>query len=177
MSRKCSRMPGRRARRPEAVPAYTSPMPRPRSILWVDDEVESLSSQILFLEEQGFSVEKAAHGDDALVLLQRQPYGVVLLDEHMPGRRGLDLFHAIRGIDSTMPVVMVTKSEEPATLKDAIGAEISDYLVKPVNPRQILVGGDPAAGGGPDPAAAAVAGLRHPVPRARGPPQPQPQLA
>jgi DNA-binding response OmpR family regulator len=113
-------------------------MPRPRSILWVDDEVESLSSHILFLEEQGFSVEKAAHGDDALVLLQRQPYGVVLLDEQMPGRRGLDLFRAIRSIDSTMPVVMVTKSEEPATLKDAIGAEISDYLVKPVNPRQVL---------------------------------------
>ncbi|HEY7683552.1 MAG TPA: response regulator [Gemmatimonadales bacterium] len=113
-------------------------MPRPRSILWVDDEVESLSSHILFLEEQGFSVEKAAHGDDALVLLQRQPYGVVLLDEQMPGRRGLDLFRAIRGIDSTMPVVMVTKSEEPGTLKDAIGAEISDYLVKPVNPRQVL---------------------------------------
>jgi DNA-binding response OmpR family regulator len=113
-------------------------MPRPRSILWVDDEVESLSSHILFLEEQGFSVEKAAHGDDALVLLQRQPYGVVLLDEQMPGRRGLDLFRAIRNIDSTMPVVMVTKSEEPATLKDAIGVEISDYLVKPVNPRQVF---------------------------------------
>lgn len=113
-------------------------MPRPRSILWVDDEVESLSSHILFLEEQGFSVERAAHGDDALVLLQRQPYGVVLLDEHMPGRRGLELFRAIRSIDGTMPVVMVTKSEEPATLKDAIGAEISDYLVKPVNPRQVL---------------------------------------
>jgi DNA-binding response OmpR family regulator len=113
-------------------------MPRPRSILWVDDEVESLASHILFLEEQGFTVEKAAHGDDALVLLQRQPYGVVLLDEQMPGRRGLELFRAIRGIDSTMPVVMVTKSEEPATLKDAIGAEISDYLVKPVNPRQVL---------------------------------------
>jgi DNA-binding response OmpR family regulator/Ni/Co efflux regulator RcnB len=113
-------------------------MPRPRSILWVDDEVESLSSHILFLEEQGFSVEKAAHGDDALVLLQRHPYGVVLLDEQMPGRRGLDLFRAIRTIDATMPVVMVTKSEEPATLKDAIGAEISDYLVKPVNPRQVF---------------------------------------
>lgn len=117
---------------------YLAAMPRPRSILWVDDEVESLSSHILFLEEQGFSVEKAAHGDDALVLLQRQPYGVVLLDEQMPGRRGLELFRAIRSIDSTMPVVMVTKSEEPATLKDAIGAEISDYLVKPVNPRQVL---------------------------------------
>lgn len=113
-------------------------MPRPRSILWVDDEVESLSSHILFLEEQGFHVEKAAHGDDALVMLQRQPYGVVLLDEQMPGRRGLELFRAIRSIDASMPVVMVTKSEEPATLKDAIGAEISDYLVKPVNPRQVL---------------------------------------
>ncbi len=113
-------------------------MPRPRTILWVDDEVESLSSHILFLEQQGFSVEKAAHGDDALVLLQRQPYGVVLLDEQMPGRRGLELFRAIRNIDSTMPVVMVTKSEEPATLKDAIGVDISDYLVKPVNPRQVL---------------------------------------
>jgi CheY-like chemotaxis protein len=72
------------------------------------------------------------------VLLQRQPYGVVLLDEQMPGRRGLELFRAIRSLDSTMPVVMVTKSEEPATLKDAIGAEISDYLVKPVSPRQVL---------------------------------------
>ncbi len=92
----------------------------------------------MFLEEQGFTVEKASHGDDALALLQRQAYGVVLLDEQMPGRRGLELFRAIRGIDTTIPVVMVTKSEESATLKDAIGVEVSDYLVKPVNPRQIL---------------------------------------
>ncbi|MEO8635339.1 MAG: response regulator [Gemmatimonadales bacterium] len=113
-------------------------MPRPRSILWVDDEVESLASHIMFLEEQGFSVEKASHGDDALALLQRQTYGVVLLDEQMPGRRGLELFRAIRGIDTTIPVVMVTKSEESATLKDAIGVEVSDYLVKPVSPRQVL---------------------------------------
>jgi CheY-like chemotaxis protein len=104
----------------------------------VDDEVESLTSHIMFLEEQGFRVEPAANGDDALVLLQRQPYGVVLLDEQMPGRRGLELFHAIRAIDGAMPVVMVTKSEEPETLRDAIGAELSDYLVKPVNPRQIV---------------------------------------
>ena len=117
---------------------YLATMPRPRSILWVDDEIESLSSHVLFLQEQGFAVEPVAHGDDALALLQRQPYGVVLLDEHMPGRRGLELFRAIRGMDATLPVVMVTKSEEPATLKDAIGAEISDYLVKPVSPRQVL---------------------------------------
>jgi DNA-binding response OmpR family regulator len=113
-------------------------MTRPKSILWVDDEVESLTSHILFLQDQGFTVETAAHGDDALVLLQRQNYGVVLLDEQMPGRRGLELFHSIRAMDHALPVVMVTKSEEPETLKDAIGAEVSDYLTKPVNPRQIL---------------------------------------
>jgi DNA-binding response OmpR family regulator len=113
-------------------------MPRPRSILWVDDEVESLTPHVMFLEDQGFTVDTSAHGDDALVMLQRQPYGVVLLDEHMPGRRGLELFRAIRQVDTSLPVVMVTKSEEPDTLKDAIGADISDYLVKPVNPRQVL---------------------------------------
>lgn len=113
-------------------------MPRPKSILWVDDEVESLQSHVLFLEDQGFTVETTAHGDDALVLLQRQPYGVVLLDEQMPGRRGLEIFRAIRALDGSTPVVMVTKSEEAETLKDAIGAEVSDYLVKPVHPRQIL---------------------------------------
>ena len=109
-------------------------MPRPRSILWVDDEVESLTPHVMFLEEQGFSVDTSAHGDDALVMLQRQPYGVVLLDEQMPGRRGLELFRAIRSVDQSMPVVMVTKSEEPETFKDALGADVSDYLVKPVNP-------------------------------------------
>src|SRR4029078_3153934 len=114
------------------------PMPRPKSILWVDDEVESLTSHVLFLEEQGFAVETTTHGDDALVLLQRQPYGVVLLDEQMPGRRGLELFRAIRALDHGMPVVMVTKSEETETLKDAIGSDISDLLIKPVNPRRIL---------------------------------------
>jgi DNA-binding response OmpR family regulator len=113
-------------------------MPRPKSILWVDDEVESLTSHILFLQEQGFAVETAAHGDDAIVLLQRGNYGVVLLDEQMPGRRGLELFESIRALDVALPVVMVTKSEEPETLRDAIGVEVSDYLTKPVNPRQIL---------------------------------------
>ena len=113
-------------------------MTRPKSILWVDDEVESLTSHIMFLEEHGFTVDRTAHGDDALVLLQRKPYGVVLLDEQMPGRRGLELFRAIRDVDQTTPVVMVTKSEAQETLKEAIGVEVSDYLVKPVNPRQIL---------------------------------------
>ena len=113
-------------------------MPRPKSILWVDDEIEGLAAHRRFLEEQGFAVAQAAHGDDALALLRRQPYSVVLLDEQMPGRRGLELLGEIRAIDPAMPVVMVTQSEDQATLREAIGIEVDDYLVKPVHPRQIL---------------------------------------
>ena len=111
---------------------------RPRSILWVDDEAESLESHRRFLQEHGYSVESATHGDDALELLRRQPYGVVLVDEQMPGRRGLELFGAIRELDPAVPVVMVTKSEDQGTMREAIGLAIDDYLVKPVQPRQVL---------------------------------------
>ena len=120
------------------APNLPFPMARPRTILWIDDEIESLDSQVLFLEQHGFSVERAANGDDALALLRRQSYGVILLDEQMPGTRGLELVPMLRAIDSSLPVVMVTKSEEPDTLRDAIGAEIADYLIKPVAPRQVL---------------------------------------
>jgi len=113
-------------------------MQRPKSILWVDDEVEGLAAHRRFLEQQGFTVEQAAHGDDALALLRRQPYSVVLLDEQMPGKRGLELLGEIRAIDPAMPVVMVTQSEDEGTLREAIGIEVDDYLVKPVHPRQIL---------------------------------------
>jgi DNA-binding response OmpR family regulator len=113
-------------------------MPRPKSILWVDDEIEGLAAHRRFLEDQGFSVEQAAHGDDALALLRRQAYSVVLLDEQMPGRRGLALLPEIRAIDPAMPVVMVTQSEDEGTLREAIGIQVDDYLVKPVNPRQVL---------------------------------------
>jgi DNA-binding response OmpR family regulator len=113
-------------------------MTRPKTILWVDDEVESLSAHALFLQENGFTVERTAHGDDALALLRKQPYGVVLLDEQMPGRRGLELVGEIRAIDPSVPLVMVTKSEEAGTMREAIGIEMDDYLVKPVNPRQVL---------------------------------------
>src|SRR5213593_5104377 len=100
-------------------------MPRPKSILWVDDEIEGLAAHRRFLEEQGFTVASATHGDDALALLRRQPYSVVLLSE-------------IRAIDPAMPVVMVTQSEGDGTLREAIGVEVDDYLVKPVHPRQVL---------------------------------------
>src|SRR5438094_4723188 len=113
-------------------------MPRPKSILWVDDEIDALAPRRRFLEAQGCTVACAAHGDDALALLRRQPYSVVLLDEQMPGRRGLELLPEIRAIDAGVPVVMVTQSEEEATLREAIGVAVDDYLVKPVHPRQIL---------------------------------------
>jgi len=111
---------------------------RPKSVLWVDDEIESLESHRRFLTDHGYQVEASASSDDALELLRRQPYGVVLVDEQMPGRRGLELFGEIRQLDPAVPVVMVTKSEDPATLREAIGLEVDDYLVKPLQPRQIL---------------------------------------
>src|SRR5436305_1166638 len=104
-------------------------MPRPKSILWVDDEVEGLAAHRRFLEAQGFTVASAAHGDDALALLRRQPYGLVLLDEQMPGRRGLELLPEIRAIDAGVPIVMVTQSEDEATLREAIGVAVDEYLV------------------------------------------------
>ncbi len=111
---------------------------RPKSILWVDDEIESLESHRRFLTDHGYAVEAAAHGDDALEMLRRQAYGVVLVDEQMPGQRGLELFGAIRSLDPQVPVVMVTKSEDQATMNEAIGLAVDDYLVKPVQPRQVL---------------------------------------
>ena len=113
-------------------------MQRPHTILWVDDEVESLGAHVLFLEEHGYTVECTPHGDDALALLRRQPYGVVLLDEQLPGRRGLEMVGEIRAVDPSVPLVMITKSEAPETMREAIGIEMDDYLVKPVNPRQVL---------------------------------------
>src|SRR2546422_11458170 len=114
-------------------------MPRPKSILWVDDEIDGLAAHRRFLETQGFTVASAAHGDDALALLRRQPYSVVLLDEQMPGRRGLELIGEIRAIDPAMPVVMVTQSEDEGTLRDAIGIERSEEHTSELQSRLHLV--------------------------------------
>jgi len=109
-----------------------------KTVLWVDDEAELLESHRLFLTQRGFTVELATNADDALELIRRRPFDVLLLDEQMPGRRGLETYREVREIAPDMPVVMVTKSEEDATFTEAIGANIRDYIVKPVNPRQIL---------------------------------------
>src|SRR2546429_824628 len=113
-------------------------MVRPKTILWVDDEVDGLAAHRRYLEDRGFTVAAAAHGDDALALLRRQAGSIVLWEEQMPGRRGVGLIGETGGLAPAMPVVMVTQSEDEGTLREAIGIEVDDYLVKPVQPRQIL---------------------------------------
>ncbi|HJU90468.1 MAG TPA: response regulator [Gemmatimonadaceae bacterium] len=109
-----------------------------KSVLWIDDEADLLESHRIFLRQKGFEVDAATNADDAVEMLRRRPYGVVLLDEQMPGKRGLEAYREIRELDAHLPIVMVTKSEEDATLKEAIGMDVRDYLVKPINPRQVL---------------------------------------
>ena len=111
---------------------------RAKSILWVDDESDLLESHRIFLRSKGYDVECATNADDAVELLRRRPFDLLLLDEQMPGKRGLEAYREVREIAPNTPVVMVTKSEEDSTLREAIGANIRDYLVKPVNPRQVL---------------------------------------
>jgi CheY-like chemotaxis protein len=104
----------------------------------VDDEAELLESHRLFLTEKGFEVEMAHNAADALELLRRRAFDLLLLDEQMPGMRGVALVREARELVPSLPVVMVTKSEEDQTLRDALGADVTEYLVKPVNPRQVL---------------------------------------
>ena len=112
--------------------------PPAKSVLWVDDEADLLESHRIFLREKGYEVETATNADDAVELLRRRPFDLLLLDEQMPGKRGLETYREVRELAPNLPVVMVTKSEEDATLREAIGANIRDYLVKPINPRQVL---------------------------------------
>lgn len=111
---------------------------KPKSVLWVDDESDLLESHRIFLRSKGYEVECATNADDAVELLRRRPFDLLLLDEQMPGKRGLEAYREVREIAPAIPVVMVTKSEEDSTLREAIGVNIRDYLVKPVNPRQVL---------------------------------------
>ena len=109
------------------------------AILWVDDEVELLKAHLLFLEQKGYDVTPVSNGDDALRLVRDGNYDLVLLDESMPGKDGMQTLKELREINGTIPVVMVTKNEEEAVMEQAIGRRADDYLIKPVNPSQILV--------------------------------------
>lgn len=108
-------------------------------ILWVDDEIDSLKSQILFLKNKGYNVTPLSNGYDALELLKTSLVDVVLLDESMPGLTGLETLAKIKESHPTLPVVMVTKNEAENIMEEALGAQITDYLIKPVNPNQVLL--------------------------------------
>jgi DNA-binding response OmpR family regulator len=109
-----------------------------RSVLWVDDEADLLEAHGIFLRDRGYTVSWASNADDAVEMLRSQTFDVLLLDEQMPGKRGLEIYREVRELAPELPVVMVTKSEEDSTLREAIGANVIEYLVKPINPRQVL---------------------------------------
>jgi DNA-binding response OmpR family regulator len=109
------------------------------SILWVDDEIDLLKPHVMFLEGKGYEVCTATNGSDALDLIRENDFEIVFLDENMPGLSGLDTLSEIKNIRRELPVVMITKSEEEHIMEDAIGSKIADYLIKPVNPNQILL--------------------------------------
>lgn len=109
------------------------------TILWVDDEIQHLKPHILFLQEKGYAVETANSGDVALETLKNNHFDIVFLDENMPGLSGLETLNRIKNMKAQLPVIMITKSEEEHIMEDAIGSKISDYLIKPVNPNQILL--------------------------------------
>jgi CheY-like chemotaxis protein len=109
------------------------------NILWIDDEIESLQSQILFLQNKGYEVNALTNGFDAVDFVKEHPIDVVLLDETMPGITGLETLAKIKEVNSRIPVVLITKNETENLMDDAIGSQITDYLIKPVNPNQVLL--------------------------------------
>lgn len=107
-------------------------------ILWIDDEIELLKPHLIFLRSKGYEVDTATNGHDALERIEQNRYDLIFLDENMPGMGGLEALGKIKALRASLPVVMVTKSEEEHLMESAIGAQISDYLIKPVNPNQLL---------------------------------------
>ena len=108
-------------------------------LLWADDEIELLNAHIIFLQGKGYEVTKVTNGPDAIEACKEEAFDLILLDENMPGLTGLETLTRIKQLHPTTPVVMVTKSEEEDIMEQAIGSKIADYLIKPVNPNQILL--------------------------------------
>lgn len=109
------------------------------NILWVDDEIDLLKPHILFLEKKNYKVTTCQSGTEAIELIDEANYDIVFLDENMPGLTGLETLSEIKEKQANLPVVMITKSEEEYIMEEAIGSKIADYLIKPVNPNQILL--------------------------------------
>lgn len=108
-------------------------------ILWTDDEIDLLKPHILFLEKKGYKITTANNGQDALDLVSKTPFDLIILDENMPGITGLETLQRIKQASPHIPVIMITKSEEENIMNQAVGNKIADYLIKPVNPNQILI--------------------------------------
>ncbi len=108
-------------------------------ILWADDEIDLLKPHIMFLENKGYQVTTATNGRDAVDFVKSREFDIIFLDENMPGLNGLETLVQIKNVRSSVPVVMITKNEEEAIMEEAIGGKIADYLIKPVNPNQILL--------------------------------------
>jgi len=108
-------------------------------ILWADDEIELLKPHIIYLESKGYNLTSAKSGDEALEILDLNTFDLIFLDENMPGLNGLETLTIIKEKYANVPVIMITKSEEESIMEEAIGSKISDYLIKPVNPNQILL--------------------------------------
>ena len=108
-------------------------------ILWVDDEISFLKPHIIFLEQKNYKITPCSSGTEALEIFSEQDFDIVFLDENMPGLSGLDTLTELKKQRSNIPVVMITKSEEEYIMEEAIGSQIADYLIKPVNPNQILL--------------------------------------
>ncbi len=108
-------------------------------VLWVDDEIDLLKPHIIFLENKNYRVTTAQSGTEAIEEIKNNNFDIVFLDENMPGLTGLETLSEIKERKATLPVVMITKSEEEAIMEEAIGSKIADYLIKPVNPNQILL--------------------------------------
>lgn len=108
-------------------------------ILWVDDEIDMLKSYIIYLESKGYKVLTATNGSDALEMVENNVVDIIFLDEMMSGMTGLEILEKIKIKFPNIPVVMITKSEEENIMEDAIGAKIADFLIKPVNPNQLLL--------------------------------------
>lgn len=108
-------------------------------ILWADDEIDLLKPHILFLKQKGYEVVTVSNGRDALEKAENEHYDLIILDENMPGLSGLETLSRIKISSPDVPVIMITKSEEENIMNQAIGNKIADYLIKPVNPNQILL--------------------------------------
>ncbi len=108
-------------------------------LLWADDEIDILKPHVLFLQSKGYDVTTVTNGIDAVELCREEDFDLIFLDENMPGLSGLETLQRIKEIRPAVPVVMITKSEEENIMEQAIGAKIADYLIKPVNPNQILL--------------------------------------